>query len=75
MNVQSRKTKFEKTLSGFSIERFATTIRADFRFAPINVLLLVALLSQFVSSKLCTFSARLSVATQLFCFVDWLHVK
>jgi regulator of protease activity HflC (stomatin/prohibitin superfamily) len=30
-------------LSGLSLERFATTIRADFRFAPINVLILVAI--------------------------------
>ena len=29
-------------LSGFSIEKFATTMQADFRFAPLNVLLLVA---------------------------------
>jgi hypothetical protein len=30
------------SLSGFSLERFATSSRADFRFAPLNVLLLVA---------------------------------
>jgi regulator of protease activity HflC (stomatin/prohibitin superfamily) len=30
-------------LSGLSLERFATTIRADFRFAPLNVLILVAI--------------------------------
>ena len=32
-----------KALSGFSLERFATTARADFRFAPLNVLILVAI--------------------------------
>ena len=30
------------SLPGFSLEKFATTMRADFRFAPLNVLLLVA---------------------------------
>jgi len=38
----SRKLGVEKVLSGFSIEKFATGLRADFRFAPLNVLLLVA---------------------------------
>ena len=28
---------------GLSLEKFATTLRADFRFAPLNVLLLVAI--------------------------------
>jgi hypothetical protein len=36
------KPGIEKALSGFSIEKFATGLRADFRFAPLNVLLLVA---------------------------------
>ncbi len=31
-------------LPGFSLEKFATSSRADFRFAPLNVLLLVALM-------------------------------
>ena len=30
-----------KALPGFSLEAFATTLRADFRFAPLNALLLV----------------------------------
>ncbi len=30
------------SLKGFSLEKFATTLRADFRFAPLNVLILVA---------------------------------
>jgi regulator of protease activity HflC (stomatin/prohibitin superfamily) len=36
------KSGLEKALSGFSIERFATGLRADFRFAPLNVLLMVS---------------------------------
>jgi regulator of protease activity HflC (stomatin/prohibitin superfamily) len=42
MNPISKGTGIHRALSEFSIERFATTVRADFRFAPINVLLLVA---------------------------------
>ena len=42
MSSTAKNTGITKALSGFSIERFATTIRADFRFAPLNVLLLVA---------------------------------
>jgi regulator of protease activity HflC (stomatin/prohibitin superfamily) len=42
MNATSKTTGIGKALSGFSIEKFATTIRADFRFAPLNVLLMVA---------------------------------
>ncbi len=34
---------FGQLLGGFSLERFATTGRADFRFAPLNGLLLVAI--------------------------------
>jgi len=33
-----------RALSRFSLERFATSSRADFRFAPLNVLLLIALM-------------------------------
>lgn len=32
-----------KSLNGFSLEKLATTLRADFRFAPLNVLILVAI--------------------------------
>jgi len=65
-------------LDNFGVE--VTTLVASLGIGGIAVALAVQnilgdLLSQFVSSKLCTFSARLSVATQLFCFVDWLHVK
>ncbi len=42
MNPTSKTTGIGKALAGFSIEKFATTLRADFRFAPLNVLLLVA---------------------------------
>jgi hypothetical protein len=38
----SRKLGIEKGLPGFSLEKFATGLRADFRFAPLNILLLVA---------------------------------
>jgi len=42
MSPTSKDTGIAKALPGFSIERFATTIRADFRFSPLNILLLVA---------------------------------
>ncbi len=32
-----------KATAAFSLEKFATTLRADFRFAPMNVLLLVSI--------------------------------
>lgn len=42
MNPTSRTTGIEKSLS-FSLEKFAASARADFRFAPLNVLLLVVI--------------------------------
>jgi regulator of protease activity HflC (stomatin/prohibitin superfamily) len=39
----SLKTAGSRSLPDFSLERFAASMRADFRFAPLNVLLLVAL--------------------------------
>jgi hypothetical protein len=39
----SKSTELRKAIVGFSLEKFATTSRADFRFAPLNVLLLVAI--------------------------------
>jgi hypothetical protein len=39
----SFKTAGSRSLPGVSLERFATTMRADFRFAPLNVLFLVVL--------------------------------
>jgi regulator of protease activity HflC (stomatin/prohibitin superfamily) len=41
MKPTSKGTGIGKALSTFSVEKFATTIRADFRFAPLNVLLLI----------------------------------
>ena len=43
MISHARKTESGRGLPGLSLERFATSLRADFRFAPINVLLLVAI--------------------------------
>ena len=44
MKSDSSSTGIAKALSGFSsIDRFATTIRADFRFASLNVLVLTAI--------------------------------
>jgi regulator of protease activity HflC (stomatin/prohibitin superfamily) len=41
MSLVQKKKDVLKTLLGLSLERFATSARADFRFAPINALLLV----------------------------------
>jgi hypothetical protein len=43
MKTQSKVEKLARSAAEMSLERFATTIRADFRFAPLNVLLLVAI--------------------------------
>jgi regulator of protease activity HflC (stomatin/prohibitin superfamily) len=43
MTGQVRRTESRSRLPGFSLERFATSLRADFRFAPINALLLVGI--------------------------------
>ena len=37
----SAKTAKGRSVPGISLERFAATMRADFRFAPLNVLMLV----------------------------------
>lgn len=42
MSPSSRESG-SRRLPGISLERFATGLRADFRFAPVNVLLLVAI--------------------------------
>ncbi|MFH1739168.1 MAG: slipin family protein [bacterium] len=39
----SRSQELAKAFTTLSLEKFATTLRADFRFAPLNVLLLVAI--------------------------------
>jgi hypothetical protein len=43
MTVVEKKKEVIKQLLGISLERFATTARADFRFAPLNALLLVGI--------------------------------
>jgi regulator of protease activity HflC (stomatin/prohibitin superfamily) len=43
MISHARRTDTGRGLPGLSLERFATSLRADFRFAPVNVLLLVAI--------------------------------
>jgi hypothetical protein len=42
MSRLSKSSEMRKPIVAFSLEKFATTLRADFRFAPLNVLLLVA---------------------------------
>lgn len=42
MSKTSSTQGISRVLGGWSIEKFATTARADFRFAPLNALLLVA---------------------------------
>ena len=41
MTVPNKPAEFKVSLPGLSLEKFATSMRADFRFAPLNVLLLV----------------------------------
>ena len=43
MSSPSKAGRIARTQLGFSLERFATSSRADFRFAPLNILLLVAI--------------------------------
>ncbi len=43
INVTSKRAGYGKSRTGFSFERFSTSSRADFRFAPLNALLLVAI--------------------------------
>jgi len=43
MSSKSNHTDIFRALAGHSIEMFATTLRADYRFAPLNVLILVGL--------------------------------
>jgi len=42
MSPASKTSEWQKALVAASLEKFATTLRADFRFAPLNALLLVA---------------------------------
>jgi hypothetical protein len=39
----SRSRELARNLVGLSLEKFATTSRADFRFAPLNALLMVGI--------------------------------
>ena len=43
MSRQTQSPGLGKILSDLSMEKFATSLRADFRFAPLNTLLLVAI--------------------------------
>jgi regulator of protease activity HflC (stomatin/prohibitin superfamily) len=43
MSRLTKKADLGKSLLGLSLERFATTMRADFRFAPLNALLIVGI--------------------------------
>lgn len=43
MNVASKTMGIGRSHCGFSLEKFAVSSRADFRFAPLNILLLVAI--------------------------------
>jgi regulator of protease activity HflC (stomatin/prohibitin superfamily) len=54
----SKVSGISKSLEGFSLEKFATTLRADFRFAPLNVLILVAIfvIGLVMHLTLCSFS-------------------
>jgi regulator of protease activity HflC (stomatin/prohibitin superfamily) len=42
-NLSSKVQHIQKVTPGELLEKFATTLRADFRFAPLNVLVLVAI--------------------------------
>lgn len=44
MSPASKTSEWQKALVAASLEKFATTLRADFRFAPLNALLLVAII-------------------------------
>jgi regulator of protease activity HflC (stomatin/prohibitin superfamily) len=43
INLTSKRAARGKSQTGISLERFSTSSRADFRFAPLNALLLVAI--------------------------------
>ena len=43
MNPSSRRAESGSARPGFSLEKFSTTLRADFRFSPLNALMLVAI--------------------------------
>ena len=41
--MKPKTTEVAKAVALLSLEKFATTTRADFRFAPLNVLLIVVI--------------------------------
>lgn len=43
MSPSSKASELQKAIVSLSLEKFATTLRADFRFAPLNTLLLVGM--------------------------------
>lgn len=43
MNVRSKRAGYGQSQAGVSLERFSASSRADFRFAPLNAMLLVAI--------------------------------
>lgn len=43
MSPVSKASDLHRTMTAFSLEKFATTLRADFRFSPLSSLLLVAI--------------------------------
>ena len=43
MKPSNESPQIGRILLNLSLEKFATTLRADFRFAPLNVLLLVGI--------------------------------
>ena len=43
MSPVSKSPELSRAIAAFSLEKFATSLRADFRFAPLNVLILVVI--------------------------------
>lgn len=60
MSRQTQSPGLGKILSDLSLEKFATSLRADFRFAPLNTMLLVAIfgIGFLVHLNLNTFSIQ-----------------
>lgn len=42
MSARSNSSKSSRSILDISLERFATTMRADYRFSPLNVLILIS---------------------------------
>ena len=58
MSPAYKSSEFSGAVAAFSLEKFATSLRADFRFAPLNVLILVVIfvIGLFVHLALYSFS-------------------